>query len=205
MYWLLWKKKTVNVLKGNLKFEWDSVLVIVILFGFLKLIPWEASSGGIKHNSKTSTELLFLIWFSSGLNQKNKQKNTPHMFTENKYLTVYFVYIFFPLFPRILLCQCHHFIHPDCPQFPFMGIRVSLCCHHFLAPKLLLVFLSNSCRFVRFLFRWDMIVRETCGALAFEMMILHYLLIRLWLPLQWGACVVGSAVLFSSTTGVNCR
>lgn len=48
------------------------------------------------------------------------------MFTENKYLTVFILcYIFFPLFPRIILCQCHHFIHPDRPQFPFMGIRVS--------------------------------------------------------------------------------
>lgn len=35
-----------------------------------------------------------------------------------------------------------------------------------------------------FLFQYNVIVREFCGALEFEKMILHCLLAQLWLPVQ---------------------
>lgn len=119
-------------------------MVFVILLRFLKLIPWEASSRGIKHRLKTSAQILFLGWFSSGL----KKKKSQYVYWEHKYLTVFIVcHIFFPLSFLELFCISVIFYTQTLLSSPSWN-RSTLYCHHFFAPKLLLVFLRNSCRFV---------------------------------------------------------
>lgn len=76
------------------------------------------------------------------------KKKSQYVYWEHKYLTVFILcHIFFPLSFLKLFCISVIFYTQTLLRSPSWN-RSTLYCHHFFTPKLLLVFLRNSCRFV---------------------------------------------------------